>query len=141
VLSIVVPPLRLRREDIPALASHFVRRFEQRLGNELGPLPAPFLAHLCRAPWPGNARELENTVEALCAAAHAGQRSLAAAVAELPRGSFCPGPLDERSALLQTLESHRWSRQAAARALGISRVTLWRRMVRLGIHEAAHGAG
>jgi DNA-binding NtrC family response regulator len=135
VLSIVVPPLRLRREDIPALASHFVQRFEQRLEHELGPLPAPFLARLCRAPWPGNARELENTMEALCAAAHAARRSIAATVAELPRGSICPGPLDERSALLHTLESYRWSRQAAARALGISRVTLWRRMVRLGIRD------
>jgi two-component system response regulator PilR (NtrC family) len=138
VLSIVVPPLRLRREDIPALASHFVQRFEQRLGHELGPLPAPFLARLCRAQWPGNARELENTMEALCAAAHAARRSIAATVAELPRGSICPGPLDERSALLHTLESYRWSRQAAARALGISRVTLWRRMVRLGIRDANH---
>jgi DNA-binding NtrC family response regulator len=138
VLSIVVPPLRLRREDIPALASHFVQRFEQRLGYELGPLPAPFLARLCRAQWPGNARELENTMEALCAAAHAARRSIAATVAELPRGSICPGPLDERSALLHTLESYRWSRQAAARALGISRVTLWRRMVRLGIRDASH---
>ena len=135
VLSIVVPPLRLRREDIPALASHFVQRFDERLGGDLGPLPAPFLARLCRAPWPGNARELENTIEALCAAAHAARRPIASVVAELPRGSVCPGPLDERSALLHTLESYRWSRQAAARALGISRVTLWRRMVRLGIRD------
>jgi len=141
VLSIVVPPLRLRRDDIPVLASHFAQRFDQRLGTDLGPLPPSFLARLCRAPWPGNARELENTVEALCAAAHAAQRSIASVVAELPRNSVCPGPLDERSALLHTLESYRWSRQAAARALGISRVTLWRRMVRLGIRDGEASRG
>jgi transcriptional regulator of acetoin/glycerol metabolism len=62
-------------------------------------------------------------------------------VAELPRGGVCPGPLDERSALLHTLESYRWSRQAAARALGISRVTLWRRMVRLGIRDGEASRG
>lgn len=135
VLSIVVPPLRLRREDIPALACHFAERFSERAGCDLGPLPAPFVARLCRAPWPGNARELENAIEALCAAAHAARQPIAAVVCELPRGSICPGPLDERSALLHTLESYRWSRQAAARALGISRVTLWRRMVRLGIRD------
>lgn len=133
VLSILVPPIRLRREDIPALCKHFIGRFNRRYDADLGPLPPTFLSRLCGAPWPGNVRELENTLESLCAAAHASNRSLARVVTELPRGTTSFTPLDERSALLHTLEMHHWSRQAAARALGISRVTLWRRMVRLGI--------
>jgi transcriptional regulator with PAS, ATPase and Fis domain len=136
VLSVVVPPLRLRRDDVPALAAHFVARFARRVGRDPGPLPPSLLGRLCRAPWPGNVRELENTIEALCAAVHAARRPLAAVVAELPRGAVCPGPLDERSAILHALETHHWSRQATARALGISRVTLWRRMVRFGIRGA-----
>jgi transcriptional regulator with PAS, ATPase and Fis domain len=137
VLSIVVPPLRLRREDIPALVDHFLARFNARNAIDLGPLPPAFLGRLCAASWPGNVRELENALEALCVAAHGSQRSLEATVGDLPRGTVSPAPLDERSRILYALETHRWSRQAVARSLGISRVTLWRRMVRLGIRNAA----
>ena len=137
VLSILVPPLRLRREDIPDLANHFLARFNSRNATNLGPLPPAFLSRLSAATWPGNVREIENTLEALCVAAHGSQRSLEAIVNELPRGSISPTPLDERSRILQALENHHWSRQAVARSLGISRVTLWRRMVRLGIRDAA----
>jgi DNA-binding NtrC family response regulator len=139
VLSIVVPPLRLRREDIPALAAHFVHRFDERHGTGLGVLPPAFVGRLCAAPWPGNVRELENTLESLCAGAHAGRSTLAALIAELPRGTIAPSPLDDRTMLLHTLEIHHWSRQAAARSLGISRVTLWRRMVKLGIRKTPKG--
>jgi hypothetical protein len=68
-------------------------------------------------------------------AADGNQRTLEEVVAELPRGGVSGGPLDERSCILHALEAHRWSRQAAARALGVSRVTLWRRMARLGIRD------
>jgi two-component system response regulator PilR (NtrC family) len=137
VLSIVVPALRLRREDIPALAEHFLARFNARNSIDLGPLPPTFLGRLCAAAWPGNVRELENTLEALCVAAHGSQSSLEAIVSDLPHGTLSPAPLDERSRILHALEANHWSRQAVARALGISRVTLWRRMVRLGIRDSA----
>jgi DNA-binding NtrC family response regulator len=133
VLSILVPPLRTRLEDLPALAGHFLRRFNARHDTNLGPLPPALLRRLSTATWPGNVRELENTLESLCVAAEGNRRSLDAVVADLPRGSVSGGPVDERSQILNALEAHRWSRQAAARTLGVSRVTLWRRMTRLGI--------
>jgi DNA-binding NtrC family response regulator len=136
VLSIIVPALRFRREDIPALAEHFLARFNARNAVDLGPLPPALLRRLSASTWPGNVRELENTLEALCVAAHGSQRSLEAIVSDLPRGTVSPTPLDERSRILHALEVNHWSRQAVARALGISRVTLWRRMVRLGIRDA-----
>jgi two-component system response regulator PilR (NtrC family) len=137
VLTIVISPLHLRREDIPALAAHFLAGFNARNGTNLGQLPPALVSRLSRASWPGNVRELENTLESLFVAAHVTNRSLEAVISDLPRGTVSLAPLDERSRILQTLETHRWSRQAAARALGISRVTLWRRMVRLGIRDPA----
>jgi DNA-binding NtrC family response regulator len=140
VLTIVVSPLHLRREDIPALAAYFLAGFNARNGTNLGPLPPAFVSRLCGASWPGNVRELENTLESLFVAAHVANRPLEAVIGDLPRGTVSLAPLDERSRILQTLETHRWSRQAAARALGVSRVTLWRRMVRLGIRDPARVA-
>jgi DNA-binding NtrC family response regulator len=139
VLSIVVPPLRARRDDLPVLVTHFVERFATAHDVDLGLPPAAFLRRLCAAAWPGNVRELENTLESLCAAAHARGVRLDAVIAALPQGTISTTPLDDRTVLLHTLEAHQWSRQAAARALGISRVTLWRRMVRAGITPATGG--
>jgi len=140
VLSIMVPPLRTRLEDLPALAVHFLHRFNARHDTNLGPLPPALLRRLSTASWPGNVRELENTLESLCVAAEGNRRSLEDVVAELPPGSVSGGPVDERSLILSALEAHRWSRQAAARTLGVSRVTLWRRMTRLGIRDVASTA-
>lgn len=140
VLSIMVPPLRTRLEDLPALAVHFLRRFNARHDTNLGPLPPALLRRLSTVSWPGNVRELENTLESLCVAAEGNRCSLDDVVAELPRGSVSGGPVDERNQILNALAAHRWSRQAAARTLGVSRVTLWRRMTRLGIRDVESGA-
>src|SRR4029077_12454239 len=84
--------------------------------------------------WPGNVRELENTLESLCILAHAS----GAPLDEIMRRQNGPaiGPwLDERARILRVLDDHRWNRRRAASALGISRVTLWRRMERHGIRD------
>jgi DNA-binding NtrC family response regulator len=133
VLRIALPSLRARREDMPALVTHFVDRFNRRYGARLAPPPPAFVRRLCAAAWPGNVRELENALLSLCAAAHARNLSLAATLLDPPPDGVPLSPIDERGDLLHVLDAHHWSRQAAARALGISRVTLWRRMVRLGI--------
>ncbi|MGH7278292.1 MAG: sigma-54-dependent transcriptional regulator, partial [Candidatus Rokuibacteriota bacterium] len=62
VIQVVLPPLRERREDIPALAEHFLARSAGRLGRELRLSPEA-LERLLRYPWPGNVRELENAME------------------------------------------------------------------------------
>src|SRR4029077_16268240 len=62
VVAIHLPPLRERPEDIPALAHHFARLGGQRLGRRLG-LSEAAVEWLTAQPWPGNARELEHTIE------------------------------------------------------------------------------
>jgi transcriptional regulator with GAF, ATPase, and Fis domain len=63
VISIVLPPLRERREDIPLLASHFLKRFYARREVDPRPLSPGVLQAFIRYPWPGNVRELENACE------------------------------------------------------------------------------
>src|SRR5439155_18802341 len=63
VIPIEIPPLRERRDDIPALAEHFVRKHAQRTGRRIVRLEEGVLANLQQYDWPGNVRELENTIE------------------------------------------------------------------------------
>jgi transcriptional regulator with PAS, ATPase and Fis domain len=140
VLSIELPPLRARRDDILDLAAHFISRFNDREGTCFR-LPAPPRCRsLLEHAWPGNVRELENTLESLLITARASDHDLGDLLAR--RDLRGPTWLDERARILRTLEEHRWNRQRAAAALGISRVTLWRRMGRHGIRDPlAHAAG
>jgi two-component system response regulator AtoC len=63
VLSIHVPPLRDRKEDIPLLANHFIEKFKKRLNKEIKGIRPEALKALMDYPWPGNVRELENVIE------------------------------------------------------------------------------
>src|SRR5262249_20593607 len=63
VIPIEIPPLRDRREDIPALVEHFVRKHAQRTGRRVEKIDEGVLAGLQQYDWPGNVRELENTIE------------------------------------------------------------------------------
>jgi DNA-binding NtrC family response regulator len=63
VIPIEIPPLRARREDIPALIEHFVAKHAQRTGKRIEPVDAAVLSVLRDHDWPGNVRELENTIE------------------------------------------------------------------------------
>jgi len=63
VVRITVPPLRERKQDIPALARHFIGEIAARLGREAPELPAVAVARLAAYHWPGNVRELRNAVE------------------------------------------------------------------------------
>jgi len=134
VLTIALPPLRQRREDVPLLVAHFVERFNRRHGTTL---PAPSggaLRPLLEYDWPGNVRELENALESVLILAQARAVDPTALLPDVltPAG----GPLlDERARIVRVLDEHRWNRQRAASALGISRVTLWRRMERHGIRD------
>jgi len=67
VIPLHMPPLRERREDIPALAEHFLRRFSAEMGKGITKISGEAMARLERYPWPGNVRELENVIERACA--------------------------------------------------------------------------
>jgi DNA-binding NtrC family response regulator len=134
VLTIQLPPLRERGTDLPLLVAHFVAAFNRRHGTRFVVPPASQLRPLLDHPWPGNVRELENTLESLLILGAAEGQDLATVVRRAPAldGGFWP---DERARILRVLNDHRWNRQRAAAALGISRVTLWRRMERHGIRD------
>jgi two-component system response regulator HydG len=137
VIPVVLPPLRERREDIPALAEHFLARFAARRGRALG-LSPPALQRLLRYPWPGNVRELENAMER---AAILAKREVLEpddlpphVASGVGLGSAPTLPAQESLAevekvhILQTLERLAWNYSRAAEALGISRTTLWRKL-------------
>jgi DNA-binding NtrC family response regulator len=145
VIQLVLPPLRDRREDIPALAEHFLGRAAGKLGRPLR-LSAAALERLLRYPWPGNVRELENAIER--AAILARRESVepddlpphVTAGLQLGPSPALPRQISlaeaERVHILQTLERVGGNHSAAAEALGIGRTTLWRKLKEYGLERA-----
>jgi transcriptional regulator with PAS, ATPase and Fis domain len=143
VVSIEIPPLRTRREDIEPLARYLLARIGARHGRDFRFSPDA-VRGLTRYRWPGNVRELENAIEYSAAVARRpivqtedlpleileGDAALPAAGDATAAGSE---PRSEEDAILAALERHRWQRETTARALGMSRTTLWRKMRELGL--------
>lgn len=144
VVELVVPPLRERPEDIPALLDAFVVRYRDRFGIDHVELTPPLVQHLCRQRWPGNVRELDNTTARLLALSDGGRIGLDALgavpdVAETPgtEGTFHERVAAfERSLVAEALRRQDGNQSAAARNLGLSRVTLIDKMKRHGLFKA-----
>ncbi len=142
VIQVVLPPLRDRREDIPALAEHFLARSADKLGRTLRLSPAA-LDRLLRYPWPGNVRELENAIERAAILARTDTVEADDLPPHVTAGlQLGPSPTlprqttlaeTERAHILQTLERFGRSYSQAAEALGIGRTTLWRKLKEYGI--------
>jgi len=150
VVRIDLPPLEERRDDIPLLVRHFLRRFNEK--NGLGVTIDPAAVHLLQQMrWPGNVRELENTVNRLAIFAPTGEITLPDVEAETqrtPEGeeaavlvAAAPDRLMEleRQHILEILKQTGGNRSEAARRLGIERKTLYRKALRLGIDLQATG--
>jgi DNA-binding NtrC family response regulator len=142
VIRIQLPPLRDRREDISALVNHFLRRFNRRFRRNVRNVAPDALAVLAAYDFPGNVRELENLLERAFAMGARDQIT----VADLPALSTRPvaagpaaGPRPlttlaeaEKELILRALELHNNDKEEAARALGISRRTIYRRLKEYG---------
>jgi two-component system response regulator AtoC len=146
VVELVMPPLRERREDIPALAESFARRCAERFGLEGVRLAPELLQRLQQQEWPGNVRELENAVTRMVALSDGGQLGVEAlAPAPAPGAPEAPeqdsSPLSFREqvqafehALLQRALAECGGNQSeAARRLRLSRVTLLDKLKRHGL--------
>jgi len=143
VFPVSLPPLRERREDIPALVTHFVEILGRRMGKQIENIPPDTMSALTSYEWPGNIRELQNFIERSVIVS-AGP-VLRPPLAELKR---CPEVLSlgaitledaERDHIRKTLEQTRWvvaGPNGAAARLGIKRSTLYFRMQKLGISRA-----
>jgi two-component system response regulator AtoC len=152
VVELVVPPLRHRTEEIPALAAEFARRYGERFGNEHVRLSPALIELLCKSPWPGNVRELENAVArmvALGTGPEIGVEAFAAARRPAPsapvakpakKGAFSLREQIEtleRSVIARTLAAAGGNQSEAARRLGLARGTLMDRLRRYGLENGA----
>ena len=158
VFPISLPPLRERREDIPALVEHFVEIFSRRMKRQIDYIPPEAMAAFSSYPWPGNIRELQNLVERAVILSQDGvlpnplPRQVAAIAPSTPTDTTQrePEPAlpktlrdSERALILQTLEATGWrigGPKGAAARLGLNRTTLIFRMRKLGIERTMRRA-
>jgi DNA-binding NtrC family response regulator len=140
VARIAVPELRERREDIPLLAASFLAQFSAAVGKSVTELSHEAVRLLMDHPWPGNVRELRSAIEFAvirCGGAVLQPDDLPPEIIEPANFiSSIPGdPLnDEKARFLEALTRSRGNRALAARLLGISRATLYRRLADLNIN-------
>ena len=144
VFPILMPPLRARSEDVPALVEYFVGIFGRRLGKEIGNISVETMAAFCSYSWPGNVRELQNLVERAVILANDGVLANPFGASAPPIATTDPGPTKlkdlERAFIVQTLEEVGWvvgGPNGAAVKLGLKRTTLIHKMKKLNIERVA----
>jgi two-component system, NtrC family, nitrogen regulation response regulator NtrX len=144
VFPLVLPPLRERREDIPALVEHFAAQVCSQNGWKPILFSLEAIAALQAHAWPGNVRELRNVVERLMLLAPAGEVDLATVQLALPQNSNAQAPAGagaladrvqafEREVILAELKHNHYNMASAARALHLERSHLYKKAEQLGI--------
>jgi DNA-binding NtrC family response regulator len=150
VIPVETPPLRARKEDIPLLVQHFLKKVQEERRVPACSIESDALARLCAHDWPGNVRELENTIERLVVLKGGG----AIGVADLPAamreatlraGTAAPDlPADglpltatvdrfEAQLIAQALQQTDWNKNQAARLLRMNRTTLLEKIKKHGL--------
>lgn len=147
VVKLVLPPLRKRKEDIPLLAEHFLRKFGRLSGKEIQGLSPEVFPILMSHDFPGNIRELENIIEYATVVCknhwvdieHLPEylsrewTDMKKTVVKDPNRVVSSWNDLERSYIYDVLRKNNWSRSAAASQMGIHTTTLWRKIKRLNI--------
>jgi two-component system, NtrC family, nitrogen regulation response regulator NtrX len=140
VVPIRVPPLRERRDDIPALAEYFLLDFCSRNNFKPRTVAAEVIAVLQEYAWPGNARELKNTIERMAILGTDDQLTLDAIPLEIRFQTQPDAPTlqqtreaAERDRILHALQQNEWNVSAAARSLNVERTNLHKRIRALGL--------
>jgi PAS domain S-box-containing protein len=137
VMKISLPQLRERREDIPLLIDHFLRKYAGSMGKNITSVSEEVLMFLMGYDFPGNVRELENIIEHACVLCRRDVIGLEHLPKELTKGLPATGPTlalkdrvmdSERELIRAILAQHNGDRAKAARALNIGRTSLWRKM-------------
>jgi two-component system, NtrC family, response regulator HydG len=147
VMPIHMPPLRERKEDIPLLAGAFISQLRQKSGKLISGLHPKVLSFFMDYDWPGNIRELRSSLEYAFVIAeegliefghlpdtlqgHWGATRISPPVADLP--GFVESS-DEKAALVEALRATGGNKSAAAKLLGVNRMTVWNRMRKYGLH-------
>ena len=134
VITIHVPPLRERGEDIELLARHFMRQFCVKFGSRVTRMHKEFVEFLYRHPWPGNVRELQNVIERAVILAESDlltlrdlEDVLSAPAKEVvvPKGNGLPLSIEEYTKEIIALYQDRYGEAELAALLGIGRKALW----------------
>jgi DNA-binding NtrC family response regulator len=149
VISFRLPPLRERPQDIPPLVRGMVARYGSRFGKPVQAIHAEAMRSLEQFPWPGNIRQLENVLQQSVLNCPGDELRLqhlpplvqnstsppgAPGHTAIPAGSLAHNrETTERTAILRALEKSAYSRTRAAQALGVSRVTLYKKMKKYGL--------
>jgi formate hydrogenlyase transcriptional activator len=143
VFPIPLPPLRARREDIPALVEHFVEIYARRMGKQIDQISSETMSELASYAWPGNIRELQNFIErsVILSTGNVLQAPFASLKAAATTEAQEAVTLEEaeRNHIRKTLDQTRWvvsGPNGAAARLGIKRSTLYFRMQKLGISRS-----
>jgi len=142
-VTVELPPLRERTQDIPMIAKSFLDRFILKHNRPLEGIDPEAFRRLLSYMWPGNVRELEHVIERAILVA----RGREVTVADLPEALSAGAPLltpappsgsleeIERLSIMRALETTGWNKQAAAALLGLRRPTLYSKMRRHGIPQ------
>ncbi|MDN5297892.1 MAG: hypothetical protein PWP51_445, partial [Clostridiales bacterium] len=140
IIPIEIPPLRERREDIPKLVHYFVRNYNDLLGKCVVAIPEEMMHLFERYNWPGNIRELKNIIERLMILSDGEALSLEELPYELineeamgSRNELSHLEQAEQEVVLRALSKHQWNITKAAESLGISRLTLRRKIDKYSI--------
>lgn len=143
VLTIDVPSLGHRREDIPSLVEHFVDEFATRYKRRVNGFDSVSMQRLCDAPWPGNVRELRNTVERCVILADGptltwsepSTANQAESTAIFDENRLVTLEELEQSYINHVLNKSQGKKTKAAQILGIDKTTLWRKLKRMSDEE------
>jgi formate hydrogenlyase transcriptional activator len=140
VFPILLPPLRERLEDIPALVTHFAEIYGRHIGRHIDHIPAETMSALSLHQWPGNIRELQNLIERAVILSDDGVLSNPLPMMSTQSANISPTSTtlrdSERTLILRTLEAVGWvigGTKGAAYRLGLKRTTLIHKMKKLGI--------
>ncbi len=150
VITIHVPPLRERGEDIELLARHFMRQFCARFGSPVTRMHKAFVEFLYRHPWPGNVRELQNVIERAVILADSDVLTLSdleegvsapAKEVAVPKGDGLPLSIEEYTREIIVLYQDRYGEAELAALLGIGRKALWVRRRHWGLYRPRESGG
>ncbi|WP_028313652.1 sigma-54-dependent Fis family transcriptional regulator [Desulfatibacillum aliphaticivorans] len=144
VMEIKLPPLRERREDIPLLADHFTARFEKKFNITIPGVSDKVMNAFMNYHWPGNVRELEHSIERATVLCRDKMISLEHIPGEIAEAYSLAGPrlkkqpaADEPNEIIDALKRTGWNKAKAARLLGVSRKTIYRKIEKYGIQSPA----
>ena len=144
IINIYLPPLRERKEDIPLLAKHFLKKYSKENNKKINNIENKLMKHLLDYNWPGNIRELENTIQRGVILSTTNSLTydllptdiIGSSPKDITKGSFNE-KIDEfkRQLIIHALEKNNWLQKNACESLGLKPTTFSELMKRLNIHK------